>query len=71
MPIAKISSQVALEVIPKDYSIRDGTMRKEIARSFICRSPTTLLKDIPILKLVVKPIQSQVVHALFLVRDFD
>ena len=67
MSIAEISGQIALDVIPKDYFIRNETLRKEVARSFVCRSPTALPKIIPNLKLVVKRIQSQVVHTLRLV----
>ena len=57
MSLAEISSQIALEVLPEDRLIRDETRRKEIARSFVCRSPTTLPKIIPNLKLVIKRIQ--------------
>jgi len=74
MSIAKISSQIALDLIPKDYLIQDEAMRKEIARSFICTSPTILPRIIPNLKLVVKRIPSQVVQlgsAECLVRDFN
>ena len=60
MSIAEICSQVALEVIPKDHLVQDEAMRKEIARSFICKSSANLPKIIPNLNLVLKRIQSQV-----------
>ena len=67
MSLAEISSQVALEVIPKDHLIQDETRRKVIARSFICGSPATLPNIIPNLKLVISGYSNRlcILSALF------